>query len=185
MWELDYKAEHQRIDAFELGVWEDSWESLGLQGDPTSPFWRRSVLNVHWKDWCWSWNSNTLVTWCEELTHLKRSWCWERLRVGGEGDGRGWDGWMASLTQRTSVWVDSGCWWWQGGLDCYSSWGHKESDMTERLKRAELPYQNPKFSLLFTVRMWLTSLIRVKSHKSMLVPQWLDRFRIFNTNCPW
>ena len=40
------------------GVGEDSWESLGLQGDPTSPFWRRSVLNIHWKDWCWSWNSN-------------------------------------------------------------------------------------------------------------------------------
>jgi len=37
------------------GVGEDSWESLGLQGDPTSPFWRRSVLNIHWKDWCWSW----------------------------------------------------------------------------------------------------------------------------------
>ena len=56
------------------GVREDSWESLGLQGDPTSPFWRRSVLGVHWKDWCWSWNSNTLATWCEELTHLKRPW---------------------------------------------------------------------------------------------------------------
>ena len=53
---------------------------------------------VHWKDWCWSWNSNTLATWCEELTHLKRPWCWERLRLGGEGDDRGWDGWLASLT---------------------------------------------------------------------------------------
>ena len=81
------------------GVEEDSWESLGLQGDPTSPSWRRSVLGVHWKDWCWSWNSNTLATWCEELTHLKRPWCWERLRVGGKGDDRGWDGWMASPTR--------------------------------------------------------------------------------------
>ena len=61
------------------GVGEDSWESLGLQGDPTSPSWRRSVLSVHWKDWCWSWNSNTLATWCEELTHWKRPWCWEGL----------------------------------------------------------------------------------------------------------
>ena len=58
-----------------------------------------AVLNVHWKDWCWSWNSNILATWCEELTHLKRLWCWERLRAGGEGDNRGWDGWMASLTR--------------------------------------------------------------------------------------
>ena len=49
------------------GVGEDSWESLGLQGDPASPSWRKSVLNVHWKDWCWGWNSNTLTTWWEEL----------------------------------------------------------------------------------------------------------------------
>ena len=67
-----------------------------------------------WKDWCWSRNSNTLATWCEELTHLKRPWCWERLRTGGEGNGRGWDGWMASLTQWTWVWLDSGSWWWTG-----------------------------------------------------------------------
>ena len=93
------------------GVGEDSWESLGLQGDPTSPSKRRSVLGVHWKDWCWSWNSNTLTTWCKQLTHLKRPWCWERLRAG-EGDDRGWDGWMASPTQWTWVWVDSGSWWW-------------------------------------------------------------------------
>ena len=74
----------------------------------------RSVLDVHWKDWCWSWNSNTLATWCEELTHLKRPWCWERLRAEGEGDDRGWDGWMASPTRWTWVWVNSRCWWWRG-----------------------------------------------------------------------
>ena len=75
---------------------------------------RRFVLAVHWRDWCWSWNSNPLATWCGELTHLKRPWCWERLRAGGEGDDRGWDGWMASPTQWTWVWVDSGSWWWTG-----------------------------------------------------------------------
>ena len=75
---------------------------------------RRSVLGVHWKDWCWSWNSNTLATWCEELTHLKRPWCWERLRAGKEVDDRGWDGWMASPTQWTWVRVESGSWWWTG-----------------------------------------------------------------------
>ena len=79
-----------------------------------SPSWRRSVLGVHWKVWCWSWNSNTLATWCEELTYWKRPWCWERLRAGGEGDDRGWDGWMASLTQWTWVWVNSWSWWWTG-----------------------------------------------------------------------
>ena len=81
------KAEYQRIDAFEL-VGEDSWESLGLQGDPTNPSERRSVLGVHWKDW-WSWNSNTFATSCEVLSHLKRPWCWERLKMGGEGNNRG------------------------------------------------------------------------------------------------
>ena len=64
--------------------------------------------------WCWSWNSNILATWCEELTHLKRPWCWERLRAGGKGDDREWDGWMATLTWWTWVWVDSGSWWWTG-----------------------------------------------------------------------
>ena len=64
------------------------------------------------KYWCWNWNSNTLASWCEELTHWKRPWYWERLRAGGEGDDRGWDGWMASSTQWTWVWVDSGSWWW-------------------------------------------------------------------------
>ena len=61
------------------------------------------------KDWCWSWNSNTLGTWCEELTHWKRLWCWESLKVG-EGDDKGWDGWMASQTQWRWVWVNSGSW---------------------------------------------------------------------------
>ena len=72
------------------------------------------VLNIHWKDWCWSWNSNPLATWCEELTLLKKPWCWERLRAGGEGDDRGFDGWMASSTQWTWVWVNSRSWWWTG-----------------------------------------------------------------------
>ena len=96
------------------GVGEDSWESLGQQGDPTSPSKRKSVLNIHWKDWCWSWNSSILATWSEELTHLKRSRCWERLKAGEE-ENRGWDGWMASPTQRTCVWVNPGSWWWTDG----------------------------------------------------------------------
>ena len=72
------------------------------------------VLGVHWLDWCWSWNSNTWATWCKELTHLQRPWHWARLRAGGEGDDRGWDGWIASPTQWTWVCVDFGSWWWTG-----------------------------------------------------------------------
>ena len=63
---------------------------------------------IYWKDWYWS--SNTLATWCEESTHWKRLWCWERLKAGREGDDRGWDCWLASLTQWTWVWVDSRKW---------------------------------------------------------------------------
>ena len=93
------------------GVGEDSWEFLRWKGDPTSPSYRKSVLTVHWKDWCWSWNSDTLGTWCDELTHLKRPWCWERLKAGGEGDDRGWGSWMASPTQWTWVGASSRSWW--------------------------------------------------------------------------
>ena len=114
-------GQRRKLGAEELmllkcGVGEDSWESLGRQGDPTSPSWRRSVLAVHWKDWHWSWNSTTLATWWEELTHWKRLWWWEGLGAGGEGDHRGWDGWMASPTRWTWVWVNSGSWWWTGRL---------------------------------------------------------------------
>ena len=61
------------------GVGEDSWESLGLQGDPTSPFWKRSTLGFLWREWSWSGSSNTLATGCKDQTHLKRPWCWEIL----------------------------------------------------------------------------------------------------------
>ena len=72
---------------------------------------RKSVLNVHWKDWCWSWSSNSLATCYEEPTHWKRPWCWERLKAGGERDNKIWDGWMASPIQWTWVWVNSGRYW--------------------------------------------------------------------------
>ena len=115
------------------------WTNIcpGLQGDPASQSWRKSVLNIHWNDWYWSWNSNSLVTWWEEPTHRKRSWYRERLKTG-EGGNRGWDGWMASPTQWTWVWVGSGSWWWTGKPGCCSLWGHKESDRTELLNWTEL-----------------------------------------------
>ena len=88
---------------------------LGLLVDrgPNGP--RSQWIKVVWLIWdpftvlllC-----HTLATCFEELTHLKRPWCWERLRAGGEGDNRGWDDWMASLTQWTWVCVGSRCWWW-------------------------------------------------------------------------
>jgi len=86
----------------------------------------------------WSWNSNTLATWFEELTgkdpDAGKGW---RQEANGM---RGWDGWMASPTQQTQVWASSGSWWWTGkpGVLQFSPWGHKESDATE-LNWAELP----------------------------------------------
>ena len=74
---------------------------------PVSP---KGILNIHWKVCCWSWNCNSLAIWWEELTHWKRPWCWERLKAGGEQGNREWDGWMASPTQWTWVWANSGNW---------------------------------------------------------------------------
>ena len=115
MWELDHK------EGWELKNWcfwtvvlektvESPLDCKEIQ--PVKPK-RKSTLNIYWKDWCWSWSSNTLATWCDEPTHWERPWCWERLRAG-EGGNRGWDGRMASPTQWTWVWVNSGSWWWTG-----------------------------------------------------------------------
>ena len=117
------KAEHWRIDAFELWC----WRSL-LRLSWTKKRYNLSILKeispeYSLQGWCWSWNFNTLATWCEELTHLKGLWCWERLKVGWEGDDRGWDGWMASPTRWTWVWESSGSQWWTGKPGMLQSMG--------------------------------------------------------------
>ena len=116
IWELDYK------ESWALKDWcfwtvvlektlESPWDCKEIQlVNPKG----NSVLNIHWKDRCWSWNSNTLATWCKERTHWERPWCWGRLKEGGEGDDRGQEGWMASPTQWMWIWVNFGRWWWTG-----------------------------------------------------------------------
>ena len=89
--------------------------------------------------------SKTLATWCEALIHLKRPWCWEGLKAGGKGDDRGQDGWMASLTRWTWVWVDSGSWWWTGRPRVLQFMGSKESDTTERLNWTELSNSQSRY----------------------------------------
>ena len=108
------KAECRRIDAFELCCWRRllriSWTSRRSNHSilkEISPKYSLERL-------IWSWKSNTLALWWEELTHFKRPWCWERLKEAGEGDDRGWDAWMASPTQWTWVWASSRSWWWTG-----------------------------------------------------------------------
>ena len=102
------------------GVGEDSWESLGLQGDPTSQSQRKSVLNIPWKDWCWSWNFNTLTTWREDWLIWKDPDAgkdWEQEEKGmTEDEMVGWHQW-------TWVWVNSGNWWWTGKPGILQSMG--------------------------------------------------------------
>ena len=109
-------------------------------------------MHIHWKDWCWSWNSNSLATWCEELTHWERPGCREILKMGGEGDDRGWDGWMASLTQWTWVWVNSGIWRWTGRPGVLQSMG---SQRVGHSWATELNWTPMFIAALFTIdRTW-------------------------------
>ena len=88
-------------------------------------------------EWWWSWSSNTLATWCEELTHWKRPWCFERLKAGGEGEHGGWDGWWHHRCDghefEQALEVGDG----QGSLVGCNPWSHKESDTTEQLNWTE------------------------------------------------
>ena len=126
LWELEYKDEHWRIDAFELWRWRrllrvpwtarESKQSILKEISPENSL-EGLMLKL---------KLQYLAIWCKELTHWKRPWCWERLKVGGEEDDRGWDGWMASPTRWTWVWASSRSWWWTGKPGCCSPWGHKE-----------------------------------------------------------
>ena len=117
------KAKLQRIDAFALWCYRRLLRVTWTARRSNKSILKEISPNIHWKDWCWSWNSNTLATSCEELTHLKIPWCWERLRAGGEGEARGWDGWMASPTQWTWVLRSSGSWWLTGRPGALQSMG--------------------------------------------------------------
>ena len=125
------KAEHWRIDAFELWCWRRLSKALW-----TARRSNQSILKETGPEYSLEGLMLKLklkyfghLMW--RTAHWKRPWCWERLKVGGEGDSRGWDGWMASPTQW--VWVGDG----QGGLVCCSPWGCKESHMTEWLNWTE------------------------------------------------
>jgi len=127
MWELNYK------ESWEPKNWY-FW-TMVLEETLESPLECKEIKPVHPKgNQSWivigrtSWSSNTLATWCKELTHLKRPRCWERLKAGGEGDDRGWDGWIVSLTRFDG----------EGILAFCSPWGWKEWDTTEQLNWTEL-----------------------------------------------
>ena len=93
-------------------VLEKTLESPWTARRSNQPILKEITPGCSWKDWCWSWNSNTLATWCKWLIWTDPNA--GNLKAGGEGDDRGWDGWMASLTQWTWIWVNSRSWWWTG-----------------------------------------------------------------------
>ena len=111
-----------------------------MQGDKTGQSYRKSILIVHWKEWCWTWNSIILATWYKELTHWKRPWCWERLKAGGEDDDRGQYGWMASVTQWTWVWASSRCSWRRGKPGMLQSVGLQIVGQDWVTEQQQLPY---------------------------------------------
>ena len=119
MWELDYK------ESWAPKNW--CFWTVVLEKTLESPLDCKEIQPVHSKgDQSWVFIGRTdveaMATWCKELTHWKRPWCWERLKVG-EGDDRGWDVWMASLTWWTWVWASSGRWWWTGKPGLLQSMG--------------------------------------------------------------
>ena len=124
------KAEHWRIDAFELCCWRRLLRVPWIARRSNQSILKEISPECSLKDWYWSWNSNSLDTWCVELIHLKRLWFWETLKVE-EGDNKEWDGLMASSTQWTWAWVNSRHG--EGGLVHCCPWGCKEWDRTERL----------------------------------------------------
>ena len=148
MWELDHKEGQASENwCFWIVVMEKIRESLGQQGDETSQSYRKSTLNIHYRDWCWSWSTNTLTTWCKETTHWKRTWCRKRLKAGEEGSDRGWDGWMASPTQWTWVWANSRRQWKTGKPGMLQSRGlqtDKLSNWTTAWKFQKKTDKNPE-----------------------------------------
>ena len=127
MWELDHKkAECLRIDAFEMWCWRRL-----LRVPWTARRTNQSILKEISPGCSLEGLMLKLKLSCEELTHWKRLWCWERLKAGGAGDDRGWDGWMTSPTQWAWVWYTLGVGDAQGSLECCSPWGHKELDTTD------------------------------------------------------
>ena len=127
------KAERWKLMLLNCGVGEDSWESLDcMEIQPVHPKGDQSWVFIGRID-AEAETSNSLATSRKQLTHWKRLWCWEGLGAGGEGDKRGWDGWIALPTRWTWVWVNCGSWWWTGSTAMLWFTGSQESDTTERL----------------------------------------------------
>ena len=146
------------------GAGDNSWKSLGQQGDQTGQSQGKSTMNTCWKDWCWSWSPSILVIWWEQPTHWKSPWCWKRLRAEGEEGVRGWGSWMASPMQWTWTWENFRRWWGIGRLGCASVHGVAKSE-TRLGRRNNNNNGNSMFLLL-------------SNHPPHWFPQWSSIFAI-------
>ena len=108
------KAECRRIDTFELWCWRRLLRVPWTARRSNQSILKKISPEHSLEGLMLKLKLQYLATWCKELTYLKRPWRWERLKAEGEGDNRGWDGWMASPTQWTWVWASFGSWWWTG-----------------------------------------------------------------------
>ena len=108
------KAEHWKISAFELWFWRRLLRVPWTARRSNQSILKEISPGYSLEGLIWRWDSSTLATSWEELTHWKRPWCWEGLGAGGEGEDRGWDYWMASPTRWAWVRVNTRCWWWTG-----------------------------------------------------------------------
>ena len=117
------KVEHQRVNAFELWCWRRLLRVPWTARRSNQSILKEISPECSLEGLMLKLKLQYFGTWCKELTHWKRPWCWERLKAGGEGDDWGWDGWMASLTWRTWVWTHSRSWWWTGKPGMLQSMG--------------------------------------------------------------
>ena len=117
------KSECWRIDAFGLWCWRRVLRVPWTARRSTQSILKEISPEYSLTGLMLKLRIQSLATWCEELTHCKRPWCWEKLKAGGEGDDRGWDDRMASLTQWTWVWANAESWWWTGKPDMLQSMG--------------------------------------------------------------
>ena len=131
-------AECWRIDAFNLWCWRLFESPLKSRAIKPVNLKRNSTLNIHWQDWYWSWSSNTLATWCKQLTHWKRPWCWERLKTEGKEQQR--MRWLDGIKDGHAIGQTLGddvVW---RSLTCCSPWGHEESNTIWQLNKNNLGY---------------------------------------------
>ena len=158
MWELDYKESWVPKNwCFWTVVLEKTLESL-LDSKEITP-----VHPIGNQSWIFIGRTEAEATWCKELIHWKKPWCWERLKAGGEGDDRRWDGWVASPTRWTWVWVNSGSWWWTGRPDVLRFMGSQrvghdwvtELNWLKELGFFKIPSRKTGWALLTNKSMWI------------------------------